>query len=95
MPAGTPALSGAACLTFHAHPELFTGQENRVFVGQVTPDQQGARFVVERQVADWSLGSNALTRMWGMMGKQGKLKPRLEAESARRGQPVPQVRLPG
>ncbi len=94
LPAGLPDLGGAACLTFHAHPEVFTGQENRVFVGQVTRDAQGVRFVVERQVADWSLGGNALSRMWSMMGKQGKLKPRLEAEAARRGQAVPAIRLP-
>ena len=94
LPTGVPALSGAGCLTFHAHPEVFTGQENRVFVGQVASDGQGVRFVVERQVADWSLGGNTLTRMWSFMGKQGKLKPRLAAEASRRGQPVPEVRLP-
>ncbi|MCW5849221.1 MAG: hemerythrin [Anaerolineae bacterium] len=94
LPTGAPVLSGPACLTFHAHPEVFTGQEHRLFVGQVTTNDQGVRFVGERQVADWSLGNNALTRMWSFMGTQGKLKPRLAAEASRRGQPVPEVRLP-
>jgi hypothetical protein len=27
--------AGPACLTFHAHPAMFTGQENHTFVGEV------------------------------------------------------------
>ena len=39
---------GPACLTFHSHPEEFTGQQNLVFVGRLQHDSAGA---------DWEGGS--------------------------------------
>lgn len=95
LPAGMPALAqGRACLTFHHHKEEFTGQENMLFVGTVSHDGATAKFVVEKRMADWSLGHRPLQIMWNMIRNQGKLKPRLQQEAARRNQPVPKVNLP-
>ena len=93
--AGTPLQpQGAACLTFHTHPEVFTGQENAVFVGNVSSSGNTAIFKVERQLADWSLAGTGIKQMLAFMGKQRVLAPRLKTEAARRGQPVPKVNLP-
>lgn len=96
VPAGMPApVTGPACLTFHTHPERFTGQQNMVFVGQVQPAATGCVFTVERQLGDWSLAGSRLQITWDFFRNGRKLAPRLAAEAARRGQPVPQIRLPG
>ncbi|HEX4244544.1 MAG TPA: hypothetical protein VHY77_03165, partial [Acidimicrobiales bacterium] len=51
---GAPALvGGPACITFHNHAHTFTGQENRTFVGRLSPDD--GTFVVDRVLAHWSL----------------------------------------
>ncbi len=90
---GAPAkVAGKACLTFHSHPEVFTGQENIVFVGEV---QEDGLFKVERRPGDWSLPPKGLGALTSFIGSGFKLNPRLKAEAARRGQPVPKVRLPG
>jgi hypothetical protein len=89
---GMPApAQGLAALTFHTHPEVFTGQENMVYVGAVSPNGQ---FQVERQLADFSLKGNSLTKMLGFMNSGRVLAPRLKLEAERRGQPVPVVNLP-
>jgi protein-S-isoprenylcysteine O-methyltransferase Ste14 len=85
---------GSACLTFHTHPEIFTGQENRAFVGQAVSDAGRVRFVVERPLADWSLGGSQLQTMVTMLLKRRQLRPRLAAEAARRGQPILKINLP-
>jgi hypothetical protein len=91
-----PALpDGPANLTFHQHPEAFTGQENRTFLGQIAITGGEGLFRVERLLADWSLAGNTLTKTLDFLGKGRQLRPRLKAEAARRGQPVPRVRLPG
>jgi hypothetical protein len=96
VPSGRPApATGPACLTFHTHPELFTGQQNLVFVGQVQQEADGCIFSVERQLGDWSLVGSRLKATWDFMQNGRKLAPRLAAEAERRGQPVPKVRLPG
>lgn len=90
LPAYLPApAQGAACLTFHNHPEKFTGQENMVFMGSVN---NGA-FTVERCPGDWSLPTRGLASLFSFFGNGFKLAPRLKAEAARRGQPVPKVNL--
>jgi hypothetical protein len=90
---GAPAkAAGKACLMFHTHPEVFTGQENMVFVGQM---QEGGLFKVERRLGDWSLPPKGLGALTSLLGNGIKLRPRLQSEAARRGQPVPKVRLPG
>jgi hypothetical protein len=89
--APTPA-AGKACLTFHTHPEIFTGQENMIFVGEMRPDNL---FKVERRLGDWSLPQKGLGPLASFVRNGIRLNPRLQAEAARRGQPVPIVRLPG
>lgn len=94
VPRGVPAPpAGPACLTFHTHPEVFTGQENRLFAGEVAPGGDGAIFRVERAIADWSLNGSPPQMLWRFLSAGRKLAPRLRAEAARRGQPVPQVRI--
>lgn len=83
---------GPACLTFHTHPSTFTSQENRTFVGEGLLHWR--RRVVQRLLADVSLGGNKLVRTAGFLGKGRRLAPRLRPEASRRGQPVPRVRLP-
>jgi hypothetical protein len=85
---------GPACLTFHTHPASFTGQENHSFLGQVSAVSEHHEFRVERLLADVSLAGNRLTRPLGFLAKGRRLRPRLVREAARRGQPVPTVRLP-
>ncbi|HLX89656.1 MAG TPA: pyridoxamine 5'-phosphate oxidase family protein [Acidimicrobiales bacterium] len=93
--AGAPALAaGPACLTMHAHPELFTGQENRTLVGSVSPENGHAHFRVERALGDWSLAGNKLQVAVGFLSKGRVLRRRLRAEATRRAQPVPRVRFP-
>lgn len=95
LPKGMPIVPrGHACLTFHTHPEAFTNQENLAFIGQAVASTDGAFFQVERQLADWSLGGSRLGATFSFLGKRGRLAPRLRAEAARRGQPVPRVNLP-
>jgi len=91
------APQGPACLTFHAHPAMFTGQENHTFVGDVTGGTGGddAVFRVERLLADLSLTGNTLAMTLGFLGNGRRLSPRLRTEASRRGQPIPTVRLPG
>jgi hypothetical protein len=86
---------GPACLTFHTHPEEFTGQENRTFVGEITSDGLDGTFRVERQLADVSLAGNKVVRTLGFFAKGRRLAPRLGPEASRRHQPIPRVRLPG
>lgn len=95
IPTGVPfTANGPACLTFHTHPELFTSQENIVFVGSVRADSLGHLFVVERQLGNWSLKGSKLQSMITFFNNGRKLAPRLAAEAQRRGQPVPVVSLP-
>ena len=88
---------GPACLTFHAHDEGFTTQQNRVFVGRVSETEDGSvMFGVERMLGNWSLPASKLGQTLDFtVGSARRLRPRLKAEAARRGQPVPRVRFPG
>ena len=81
-------------LTFHQHPEVFTQQQNMVFVGSTTPTLTGQVFTVERQLGDWSLGTSRLDAIRSMFGAGAKLSGRLKAEAQRRGQPVPRINVP-
>jgi hypothetical protein len=84
--------TGKACLTFHTHPEVFTGQENIVFLGEM---HENGLFKVERRPGDWSLPPKGIGALTSFFASGLKLRPRLKAEAERRGQPVPKVRLPG
>lgn len=84
---------GAACLTFHAHPASFTRQENHTFVGHVSGTGPKYHFRVHRLLADVSLAGGKVANMLAFLGAGRRLRPRLRTEAARRGQPVPEVRL--
>jgi hypothetical protein len=93
--AGAPSsLDGPACLTMHTHGDVFTGQENRSFVGTATRRDGGVELHVERALADWSLGGGKARVATGFLGAGRRLAPRLRAEAKRRFQPVPKVRFP-
>ncbi len=92
---GAPELSeGPACLTVHGHDERFTTQENHTLIGVLVREEDAVRLRVERVLADWSLTGNRLRRSVGFLRKGRSLGPRLKAEAARRGQPVPTVHIP-
>jgi hypothetical protein len=99
-PGAPPVPAGSACLTMHAHPERFTGQENRTIVGEV--DQPVAprgtslqvRLRAERALADWSITGGRPRTALAFLNKGRRLAPRLRAEAQRRFQPVPTVHLP-
>jgi len=92
---GAPGIApGPACLTMHTHGEVFTGQENRSFVGAVAPVEGAVAFRVERVLADWSLAGGRAKVASGFLSARRRLAPRLRAEAARRSQPVPKVRFP-
>jgi hypothetical protein len=92
---GAPELAmGPACLTVHGHDEQFTTQENHTLVGTLTQGADGPRLRVERALADWSITGNRAQAAIGFLRKGRRLAPRLKAEAARRGQPVPTVNLP-
>lgn len=93
--AGAPELpQGRACLTVHSHDEHFSTQENHTLIGTFAQGDGGPCLHVERALADWSLTGNRFQRSVGFLLKGRRLAPRLKAEAARRGQPVPAVRLP-
>jgi hypothetical protein len=89
---GSPApAQGAACLTFHSHPEKFTGQENMVFVGQVSSNGETASFAVDHCPGDWSLPPKGLAVVPAFFGNGWKLRHRISAEVERRGQALPVI----
>lgn len=91
---GAPTMAaGPACLTVHSHGEVFTSQANLSLVGQFRPDG-GLAFEAERALGDWSVPANRLQAGLETMANRRKLSPRAAAEAARRGQPVPVVRVP-
>ncbi|MDQ3986772.1 MAG: pyridoxamine 5'-phosphate oxidase family protein [Actinomycetota bacterium] len=93
IPDGVPVEAvGPACLTFHTHAEVFIGQENASFVGQVEPGEETVVFRVERLLGDFSLAGGRWGATWSFLGKARVLAPRLEPEVKRRGEPMPEIR---
>jgi hypothetical protein len=93
-PVGVSLPGGAACLTAHTHSPAMDAQENVVLVGSAEPLGDGRiRLRVERPLTDWSITGSRLRRSLGFLANGRTLRPRLEAEAARRGQPAPVVRL--
>lgn len=85
---------GPACLTFHAHPASFTRQENHTFVGEISRIGPEYRFQVHRLLADVSLAGGRVANMLAFARSGRRLRPRLRTEAMRRGQAVPEVRVP-
>lgn len=95
--AGAPPVeAGPACLTIHAHPERFTGQENRTIIGAVERSTAAGKvhFRAERALADWSLAGGRSRMALSFLITGRRLAPRLAQEAQRRFQAVPSVRLP-
>lgn len=96
LPAMPAQPEGRACLTFHTiavKDGSMVSNENMAFLGEVSGNDGTALFRVERRVPDVSLKLNPrgiATVIKVMLG----FRKRLEIEAARRGQPVPAVRLP-
>jgi hypothetical protein len=95
LPAGVTVAAGAACLTAHWHTPGMTQQENVVLLGSAQPVGNGRVHVrVDRALEDWSIVERTrLGRTLGLMRKGKALRERLAVEAARRGQPVPGVRV--
>lgn len=85
---------GPACLSFNDHDARFAREENATFVGTVAPDGASAHFTVERVLGDLSAPGSLPRRLWAVLNSRRRLLPRLRVEAARRGQPVPRIRLP-
>ncbi|MGY1616768.1 pyridoxamine 5'-phosphate oxidase family protein [Geodermatophilus sp. SYSU D00691] len=93
-PTGVRLGGGPACLTAHRHEPDMSQQENVVLVGTAEPAHDGrTRMRIERALTDWSLTGSRLGRTLGFLAKGKTLRPRLQREAARRGQPAPRVRL--
>jgi len=86
-------LPGPACLSLHSHKEVYAGEENHTFVGNLIKDSSGSWFQIERALGDWSTPGNRLRVAMTYIAKAPRLAPRLKREAARRGQHVPKVRL--
>lgn len=85
---------GPACLTFHDHQEVFTGQENHTFIGTVTSEGGDCVFAVEKALAGFSLAGSRFKRTVYFLNSVRRLSPRVASEAARRSQPVPTIHLP-
>jgi hypothetical protein len=93
--AGAPSLpDGPACLTVHGHNEQFTSQENHTLVGSLASSSGVPALRVERALANWSITGSRAKIAIDFLRNGRRLAPRLKAEAARRGQPVPRVNLP-
>jgi hypothetical protein len=94
-PVGVEVSAGPCALTFHTHRPSFDGQENVGLVGTATVvdhDDDGAAVVrvrVDRALADWGVPRNPLRSALAMTVAARRLRPRLVAEAARRGTPLP------
>jgi hypothetical protein len=95
LPAGVAVAAGPASLTAHRHTPGMTSQENVLLLGSAEPAGEGRVHVrVERALEDWSIAERTrLGRTLGIMRKGKPLRERLAVEAARRGQPVPKVRV--
>ncbi len=92
LPAGVSAADGPVCLTFHRHGPAMQWQENVVLVGTASGVGDRLSVRVVRALNDWSLAGSRQQRSRSFLGRRRVLGQRLEAEAARRGQPVPRVR---
>jgi len=93
-PVGVDVRPGLAFLSFHTHAEQFDGQENVGLAGTasvetVSTGETEVRFSVDRALADFGVPRNKVRNALHMMKAGRLLRPRLQAEAARRGTTVP------
>lgn len=88
---------GTACLSFHTlkvkNGEM-AANENRTYLGSVTFADNGAEFAVEYELPTVSFRPGLRGNL-ALIALMRKMRARLEDEATRRGQPVPEIRLPG
>jgi len=98
LPSAMPAEArGRACLTFHTlkvQKGEMVSNENMSFVGQVSGDKRAALFKVERCLPNVSFSRDP-AGVVSLIRSFIRMRKRLKSEAARRGQPVPTVRLIG
>lgn len=86
---------GRACLTFHSlqvrNSEMYSN-ENLTFTGTVYCNGGRALFKMEHQLPSMNF-KRGLRDMLSLGSQMLRMKKRLEIEAARRGQPVPVIRL--
>jgi hypothetical protein len=96
LPAMPTEAQGRACLTFHTiqvKNGSMVSNENMSFLGEVTKDEDGALFKVERPLP--SISRKVTPKgMLKVIKVMLACRKRLEVEAARRGQSVPAVRRP-
>ena len=89
-PAGVVVAPGPVSLTFHRHAADMAHQENLLLTGTAAPTPDGTvRVDVERSLTDLSIPKSRLASTVNLLRTARRLRPRLEAEAARRGQSVP------
>lgn len=89
-PAGVEVATGPASLTFHHHAPDMAHQENLLLSATATPLADGTvRVDVERSLTDMSIPKGRLRATLNLLRTARTLRPRLDAEAARRGQAVP------
>ena len=85
---------GPACLTFQWHEPDFRGYANAIFVGRAEVREREAIFHVERALPDISLTGSRWRQIRDFLSSERKLRGRVKAEAARRGQEPPKIRIP-
>ncbi len=93
-PVGVGVRPGPAFLSFHTHAERFDGQENVGLAGTasvgISPrGETEVRIRVERALADFGVPRNKVRNAVQLVRAGRRLRPRLEAEAARRATTVP------
>jgi hypothetical protein len=88
-PAGVRVEDGPAFVTFHTHAALFDGQENIGLAGRCVTRGDEVHVTVDRSLNDWGVPRNPLRNAISMLRAGRRLRPRLVAEAARRGQRLP------
>ena len=93
-PVGVEVRPGPAFLSFHTHADQFDGQENVGLTGTAFVDdgpngEPEVRVRVDRALADFGVPRSKVRSTVHMIRAGRRLKPRLQAEAARRGTTVP------
>ena len=93
-PVGIEVRPGPAFLSFHTHGERFDGQENvglsgTASVGTLPRGETEVWIRVDRALADFGVPRNKVRNAVHLVRAGRRLRPRLEAEAARRDTTVP------
>jgi hypothetical protein len=92
VPVGVELRDGPAFVSFHQHGPAMEHQENVGLAGTATVAGTAVRIRVDRALHDWTLSGRRGGAALAMLRARRRMAPKLEAEAARRGQPVPRFR---